>query len=161
MVVEGVVNELTDVLSLNDGNIDYITQIESTNTIGRIFSVVLGMGLVLVMFLIPIFIALEICYIAFPLFRTNYEKLKENSPEKGKRIAVVSFVLRDAIKAVEKNETDPNVMGKETLMMTYLKIKIISLPVAMLIIALIINGTTNIVAIAITTITEPLLNVLP
>ena len=100
--VSDIVDDITGNL-INDGSANYIQLIEGVQTVGDITSIILGVLLVLIVVGLPIVIAIEICYINFPLVRDSFERLVLKTS--GHLNTVLGLVIRDAKRAVVLSDT--------------------------------------------------------
>lgn len=119
----------------SDGSVDYIQLEESMSVINTIYPFVLGFLIVVITLLIPIVVSLEIVYICFPVIREGADEILIRIEGKGKKTSVLGFALRDARKAVKIANTD--MVGEQSALWIYLKLKSASLALAVVLIALV------------------------
>ena len=143
----GTVGEITEELEKkteSSGKIDQIMLWESTSIIGTIASLVLGILTMILLILVPIVIALEVAYIAFPPLREALDEYKVQMDDgKGVRNAALGFVLRDAVEAVRQANVEQ--IGKKSAMWIYLELKIKSVLMVGYILALVLQGSGTII----------------
>lgn len=133
MTVDDIKNGMSDYL-LSEGKADYIGLIEGVGLVGDIASAIIGLLIAVIMILIPIIVAVEVCYINFPIFQDSYERIYNRL--KGKAANMLGLVIRDARTAVEVSRTteagsSPN--------WVYLKIKCKSIFICFFIIAMVLG----------------------
>ena len=84
---------------------------------------------------LPIVIAIEVCYINFPLFENSYEKLCSRLTGGPRRI--LGLMIRDAQKAIRDSRTTEYGTGANTI---YFKIKCKAIFLCVLIIGLVLGA---------------------
>lgn len=122
------------------GNMDNIMAIQSTSTIQRLISLVLGILSMAICILIPITVLAEVSYIQFPLVRTGVNNLIDKSGGFIKR--ALELTLKDGVKAVETAETSG---GEKSAMGQYAILKVKSILIAMFFLAFVLIGTDRVV----------------
>jgi len=138
--VQGIENSIENTLR-NTGGIDNLMAMETTITIQKVFSVILGILAILILITIPLTVLFELCYMNFPIIR---EKIDQAVDEHGGFIKrSLQMTLKDAMKAIEIAETNPD---GPSVMTVYLKIKIKAVFIAMFCLMLVLYGTDTIVA---------------
>ena len=142
MSVEEIVEGISGYME-TDGFVDYIGLMEGLGTIGRITSIVLGLLVVTIVIFMPIVIAVEVCYINFPVFRDGYDKMGGRLQGRGKE--ALGFVVMDARIAVEQAQTQK--IGTSANLI-YLKRKMKYIFLGMFSLALILGPGEMLVAIA-------------
>lgn len=126
----------------SDGKIDQIMLWESTSIIGKIVSLVLGFLTLIILILVPIIIALEVAYIAFPPLREALDEYKVQMDDgKGVRNVALGFVLRDAVEAVKQANVEQ--IGKKSAMWIYLELKIKSVLFIGYILCIVLQGSST------------------
>lgn len=145
MDIEELVSELESRLSTNSG-IEHITLIESSSTIGKIASVILGILSMLVVILVPIMIAVEIVYICFPVIREKTDQVMVKLETKGADKKLLGVAFRDAKHAIQQVYCSGNLTGTTgDILLEYGKIKIKSVVFVFFILALVLQGGAYIV----------------
>ena len=140
-----VVDEIKDYLDSSSGA-DHIMLIEKLEKIGAIFQLLFGTIIIVIYIVVPIVVALEVSYIAFPPMRNVTTRLSTlmQAHSLSRLNTVLGFTFQDADRAIKialaKGENSTNAEFLE-----YLKIKCKSLMVIMFFIALIIGGSDTII----------------
>lgn len=142
MSTEGIVQGIKDKMYYN-GELNHIQLIEQTSFVTQVASLLLGIITTAILILIPIVVALEIMYITFPIIRQKTDELILDIESRGYKHNALGFVLRDAIEAVKRANT--NMIGEKTAIAIYLQIKSKSLFTAMFIVAFVIKGGSTVV----------------
>ena len=142
MSTEGIVQGIKDKMYYN-GELNHIQLIEQTSFVTQVASLLLGIITTAILILIPIVVALEIMYITFPIIRQKTDELILGIESRGYKHNALGFVLRDAIEAVKRANT--NMIGEKTAIAIYLQIKSKSLFTAMFIVAFVIKGGSTVV----------------
>jgi len=136
MDIDKLIEELKESLESSSGA-DQIIVKESSSTISRIASFILGFLAILIIIIFPIIVALEIIYIVFPLFRDKVDQLAIWMDTKGADTRIVSIAFRDAKEAIAQADTIET--GRSPLW-CYLKIKIVSIYFVFFCLAVVIEG---------------------
>lgn len=142
MSTSDIVRELEERLYYN-GEINQIQLIEQTGLISQIASIVLGVLSIVILILVPIVVAVEVIYIAFPVIRNKTDELILKIESKGVKHNALGFVLRDAKEAVKRANID--MIGQKSAISIYLKLKVKSVFIGMFILAFVIQGGSDIV----------------
>lgn len=133
MTVQDVVEGLQGYLH-NDGMADYISMMEGLGLVGQIASLIVGLLVTFIIVGLPVVIAVEVCYINFPIFQQGYENLYGRL--KGKANRIFGLVIRDARKAVEDSHTTEYGTSVNWI---YLKLKIKSIFICVFIVAMVLG----------------------
>lgn len=133
MTVQDVVEGLQGYLH-NDGMADYISMMEGLGLVGQIASLIVGLLVTFIIVGLPVVIAVEVCYINFPVFQSGYDNLYNRL--KGKASRVFGLVIRDARKAVEDSHTTEYGTSVNWI---YLKIKIKAIFICVFIVAMVLG----------------------
>ena len=107
MSSQEIADQITDLL-YGDAGDNYLILNEGVSFIHNIASKILGVLVVVLIVGLPLIIALEVCYISFPIVQDTYSNLYERL--KGKPQQALGFVLRDARMALHdamENQTHP------------------------------------------------------
>lgn len=146
-IVQGITDKANTSVDPTTQGVDHITLYEVVYALGNIISTVGGILAYLILILLPIIIAFEICYICFPIVRNMHDYFKNllHSGNKTSGIALrtFEFTFKDAVRAILEAETAKT--GKSALLI-YLGIKLKSIIFLTCIIALVLLGTDTIVA---------------
>ena len=121
---------------------DVEMQKSAMSTIGVIASRFFGILVVVIIVLVPLIVALEVCYIQFPLFRGGVNKLTD---EHGRLDSILGFTFRDAQKAVKEHAVN----GTASAMAYYIKLKLKSVYLVMFIVALLLAGNAFVLRVLI------------
>lgn len=148
------INQLVDNLEnrlYSDGKIDHITMIQVTSIIQKVVSVAAGVLSWLVIIILPLVISIEIIYICFPFIREKTNEMLLKLESKGVNNVVKGFVLKDAIKAVERAEIDlaHGKAGGTTseALWHYIKLKLPEIFFIFFVLAFVLHGTSTIISI--------------
>lgn len=101
MSVDDIVNGIYGYLDTN-GEANYIGMLEGLGIVGEIAGAIIHILVALIIIILPITVAIEVCYINFPAFQVKYEQLY-NKLVKGQNI--LGLTIRDARAAVELSAT--------------------------------------------------------
>lgn len=132
MTVDDIVNGMSSYLE-SDGKADYIGLIEGISLVQDIVSMILGLLVMIIAIGLPIIVAIEVCYINFPIIQEAYDKLYNRL--EGKANKVFGLVIRDARISVERSHTTH--MG-ENVNWIYLRIKCKQVFICVFIVAMIL-----------------------
>lgn len=133
MTVDEIVDGLNGYLQ-NDGTADYVALIESLGLVGEIAGLVLGILVTVIMAGLPVVIAIEICYINFPVFQSGYNNLYHRL--KGKASQIFGLTIRDACKSLELATTSE--MGT-SVNWIYFKMKCKSIFICVFLVAMVLG----------------------
>lgn len=129
-----IINGIQQRAEESSGDYDYISFYEGLNSITSIANSILGILVVLIDILIPIIISLELCYINFPMFRQQVDKIIVNSG--GAAHGAFEFTFKDAVEAVRKASID----GAGNSNLVYFKKKCKSIWIVVFIISIALTG---------------------
>lgn len=142
MNIRKLVDELQNKIS-NSGGINRLLMLESTDAIKRVFSLILGILCVIILITIPIIVAIEIIYIVFPIIRLKADEAIFKIDSGGHKHNMLGFMLRDAVEAVKIANT--RMIGEESALWIYLKIKCKSVLFICFIVAFVLRGSSSMV----------------
>lgn len=141
MDIDKLIEELKETFGADNGA-DQILIRESSSTISRIASFILGFLTVIIIIIFPLIVSLEIVYIAFPAIRDKVDQLAVWMDTKGADARIVSVAFRDAKEAIARANT---VETGRSPFWIYLIMKIKSIYFVFFVIALVIQGGDSIV----------------
>lgn len=141
MDIDKLIEELKETFGADNGA-DQILIRESSSTISRIASFILGFLTVIIIIIFPLIVSLEIVYIAFPAIRDKVDQLAVWMDTKGADTRIVSVAFRDAKEAIARANTIET--GRSPFWI-YLIMKIKSIYFVFFVIALVIQGGDSIV----------------
>lgn len=133
MTVGNIVDGMEQYLQ-SDGMADYISMIEGLGLVGEIAGLVIGLLVSIIMIGVPVVVAIEICYINFPLIQSGYNSLY--SRLKGKPNQIFGLVIRDARRALEESKTTSYGTNVNWI---YLKIKCKAIILCVFIVAMVLG----------------------
>ena len=133
MSVDDIVNQITGKLA-NDGAANYIQLATQIKYIGDITQLILGILVAILVIGLPIVIAIEVCYINYPIVQESLEKIVVRS--KGNLNKVLGLTIRDARTAVRMADT---IETGRSVNLIYLKIKCKSIFIAFFIVGLVLG----------------------
>lgn len=141
--IQNIVDGIKEAISVgSSGDINYITWNTIISVLSRIFSILYLVLSYTIYILVPIIVCLEICYIAFPSVRNGLEVVINRMESKGTSGKVLGATLRDARQAVYEANTLET--GKSPYWI-YLKLKIKSIQIVMLVIVIVLGYSTQII----------------
>ena len=152
MSVEDIVQGIKDNMG-GTGNIDRGVSIQFLNTVDSVLGAILGIIVVVLALGIPLIIALEICYINIPIFRSSLDKITEKVDVLSRP---VGLVFRDARKAMKEANT---VKTGQSTNAVYLRMKIGTILLAFVMISLCF-GPINIVISIVTGLVKSIIQAL-
>lgn len=130
MGAQDVVSGIKDLFNNGGGEINTASSIQALSTMETVLSSILGLAIVILAIGIPLIIALEVCYINIPFFRSTADKLAETADILERP---VGLMFRDARKAIEQANT---VKTGRSANAEYIRIKIVTIFIAFTVIAL-------------------------
>ena len=133
MDVQSIIDGIGEYLP-NDGMVDYISMIESLGLVGEIAAIIVGLLVSAIIVGLPLVIAIEVCYINFPMIQSGCESIHNRL--RGKTNRIFGLVIRDARKAVELSHTEEYGTSVNWI---YLKIKIKAVFMAVFIVAMVLG----------------------
>jgi len=136
MDIDKLIEELKETFEAS-GGADQTVVKESSYTISRIASFILGLLTVIILIIFPLIVVLEIIYIMFPLFRDRVEQLAIWMDMKGADTRIVSIAFRDAKEAIVQADTVQT--GKSPLW-CYTVLKLKSIYFVFFVVALVVQG---------------------
>lgn len=131
---QNIIGNIQQLAAENSGDYDYISFYEGLLTISTITGKVLSILVTLISILVPLMIALEICYIEFPILREAINRVLTNSG--GALHGAFQFTFRDAQEAVRR----ASINGAAKALGEYFKIKVRSIYLVVFVIALTLSG---------------------
>lgn len=134
MTTQDIVNEISKYLD-NGGNADYISLTEGLELIKNISGAIIDLLVAIIIIGLPIVVAIEVCYINFPVFQKGYDDLYNRL--EGKRGKILGLLIRDATYAVKLSNTTEYGVGANTI---YFKVKIKTIFICVLTIGLVLGA---------------------
>lgn len=132
MTVDDIVDGMSGYLQ-SDGKADYIGLIEGISLAQDVISMILGLLVMIIAIGLPFVVAVEVCYINFPLIQEQCDKLYDRL--EGKANKIFGLVIRDARVSVERAHTTQ--MG-ENVNWIYLRLKCKQIFICVFILAMIL-----------------------
>lgn len=102
MSVDEIVNDIQNGI-VSTGGADYIQLIEQVGMIRTIAELILGLFVTIIIIGLPVIIALEICYINFPVMQASFNNILNKTS--GNINSALGLVLRDAKIALTRANT--------------------------------------------------------
>lgn len=102
MSVDEIVNDIQNGI-VSTGGADYIQLIEQVGMIRTIAELILGLFVTIIIIGLPVIIALEICYINFPVMQSSFNNILNKTS--GNINRALGLVLRDAKIALTRANT--------------------------------------------------------
>lgn len=144
MSVDDIVKDITSNMA-NDGSADYIQLIEKLGMVGTITNVVLGLLVTIIVIGVPLVVAIELCYINFPVLQTTFEKaVIKTTGNLNKALGLVIHDARIAVQAANTVET-----GRDANWI-YLKIKCKAIFLAVICAGLVLGAGPSVINIIVT-----------
>lgn len=138
-IVNGILENMPD-----DGHANYIQLKEQLDLVGTITSIILGLIVTIIVVGVPVVVALELCYINIPVFQEYTEKIIIKTT--GKLNTAIGFVVRDAKLALQEANT---IQTGKSANYIYLKIKVKSIFLATVFVAIALGAGPSIVHIVV------------
>lgn len=117
------------------GKADLISLTEGLNLVRNISGKIIDILVAIIIIGLPIVIAIEVCYINFPMFENSYDKMCNRLQGKAGRI--LGLMIRDAQKALKDSRTTEYGVGANTI---YFKIKCKAIFICVFIIGLVLGA---------------------
>jgi hypothetical protein len=125
--------------SLGDGSVDQLVLKESNDTILKWANVIIGLFTTIILILVPIIIALEVVYIAFPITRDKMDRFAIWVEQKAANPLIAGVTLRDAREAVTR--ANIGAVGNRSAFWIYMTMKVKSIMFVFFLLAIIVKGS--------------------
>ena len=132
MQVGEIVNGISNLL-IDDGSANYEMLHEGLGTTSEVIGSVIGILVMILIIGIPIMVALEVCYINFPILQNRIDRISEASKGADK---FVGFIFRDARLTLYNTDTGKSDRNRNS---EYFHLKIKNIIIAYVCVAIVLG----------------------